>query len=158
MPASSSVREHAVNDWLDDLASRRRKAVHGIKEQFQMPGPNMTLDREPLLVRYDHSRPPADVILAPDAQHSLAPTWNWPAPDFSKIFVLLAEADGDDGKHVEIYINEHRLGTLTVADSAEFLMILATARVDGKPVVGQAIRDRDAYGRWALQIYRPEPS
>jgi hypothetical protein len=144
-----------MNDWLDDLASRWRKAVHDIKEQFQTPGPNMTLDREPLLVRYDQSRPPADVILDPDAQHSLAPTWNQPAPNFSEIFVLLAEADGDDGKHVEIYINEHRLGTLTTADSAEFLTILATARADGKPVVGVAIRDRDAYGRWALHIYRP---
>ena len=147
-----------MNDWLGDLASQWRKSVHDIKEQFQTPGPNMTLDREPLLVRYDHSRPPADVILDPDAQHSLAPTWSQPAPDFSEIFVMLAEADGDDGKHVEIYINEDRLGTLTAADSAEFLTILATARADGKPVVGEAIRDRDAHGRGALHIYRPEPS
>ena len=147
-----------MNDWPGGLASRWRKAVHDIKEQFQMPGPNMTLDREPLLIRYDHCRPPADVILDPDAHHSLAPTWNQPAPDFSEIFVLLAEADGDDGKNVEIYINEDRLGTLTAADSAEFLTILATARADGKPAVGQAIRDRDAHGRWALHIYRPEPS
>ena len=123
-----------------------------------MPGPNMTLDREPLLVRYDRSRPPADVILDPDAQRSLAPTWNRQAPGFSEIFVLRAEADGDDGKHVEVYIHEHGLGRLTAADSAEFLTILATARADGKPVVGQAIRDRDACGRWALHIYRPEPS
>ncbi len=147
-----------MNDWLGDLASRWRKAVHDIKEQFQTPGPNMTLDREPLLVRYDGSRPPADVILDPDAQHSLPPTWSQPAPDFSEIFVLLAEADGDDGKHAEIYINEDRVGTLTAADSAEFLTILATARADGKPVVAEAIRDRDAHGRWALHIYRPEPS
>ena len=147
-----------MNDWLGDLASRWRKAVHDIKEQFQTPGPNVTLDREPLLIRYDHSRPPADAILDPDAQHTLAPTWNRPAPDFSEIFVLLAEADGDDGKHVEIYINEDRLGTLTAADSAEFLTILATARADGKPVVGEAIRDRDADGGWALHIYQPEPS
>ena len=76
----------------------------------------------------------------------------------SEVFVMLAEADGDDGKHVEIYINEDRLGTLTAADSAEFLTILATARADGKQVVGEAIRDRDAHGRWALHIYRPEPS
>ncbi len=47
---------------------------------------------------------------------------------------MLAEADGDDGKHVEISINEDRLGTLTAADSAEFLTILATARADGKQV------------------------
>jgi hypothetical protein len=147
-----------MNDWLGDLASGWRKAVHDIREQIRMPGPNMTLDRESLFVRYDRSRPPADVMLDPDAQHSLAPTWSKPGPDFSVIFVLLAEADDDDGKHVEVYINEDRLGTLTVADSAEFLTILATARADGKPVVGEAIRDRDAYGRWALHIYRPEPS
>jgi|SRR5215813_7944793 len=147
-----------MNDWLGGLASRWRKAVQDIKEQFQTPGPNITLDREPLLVRYDHSRPPADVMLDPDAQHSLAPTWSKPGPDFSEIFVLLAEADGDDGTHVEVYINEDRLGTLTAADSAEFLTILATARADCKPVVGQAIRDRDADGRWALHIYQPVPS
>ena len=147
-----------MNDWLGDLASQWRKSVHDIKEQFQTPGPNLTLDREPLLIRYDHSRPPADVILDPDAQHSLAPTWSKPAPDFSEIFVLLAAADGDDGKHVEICINDDRLGTLTAADSTEFLTILATARADGKPVVAEAIRDRDASGRWALHIYRPEPS
>jgi len=147
-----------MSDWLGGLSSRWRKAVHDIKEQFQMPGPNMTLDREPLEIRYDHSRPPADVILDPDAQHSLAPTWNRPAPDFSEIFVMLAEADGDDGKNVEIYINEDRLGKLAAADSAEFLTILATARAVGKPVVGVAIRDRDAHGRGALHIYRPEPS
>ena len=147
-----------MNDWLSDLANRWRKAAHDIKEQFRMPGPNMTLDREPLLVRYDDSRPPAEVILDPDAQHSLAPTWNRPAPDLTEIFVLLAEADGDDGKHAEVYLNEDRLGTLTAADSAEFLTILATARADGKPLVGQAIRDRDAWGRWALHIYRPESS
>jgi len=123
-----------------------------------MPGPNMTLDREALLIRYDRSRPPADVMLDPHAQHRLAPTWNRPAPDFSEIFVLLAEADGDDGKHVELYLNEDRLGVLTAADSAEFLAILATARENGKPVVGVAIRDWDAYGRWALHIYHPEPT
>jgi hypothetical protein len=118
----------------------------------------MVLDREPLLIREDRSRPPADVILDPDAQQKLAPTWNRPPPDFGEIFVLLGEANGEDGKHVEVYLNEDRLGTLTAADSAEFLTILATARAAGKPVVGQAIRDRDAYGRWALHIYRPEPS
>lgn len=147
-----------MNDSLGDLANRWRKAVHDIKEQFQTPGPNMTLDWEPLLIQYDHCLPPANVILTPDAQQILAPTWNRPAPDFSEIFVLLAEAGGHDGKHIEIYINEDRLGTLTVADSAEFLKILGEARTDGKPVVGQAIRDRDAYGRWALHVYRPEPS
>jgi len=47
-----------MNDWLGGLSSRWRKAVHDIKEQFQNPGPNLTLDREPLLIRYDHSRPP----------------------------------------------------------------------------------------------------
>lgn len=147
-----------MSDWLSDLGSRWQKAVREIKEQLQGPGPNMTLDREPLLIRYDHSRPPADVILTPDAQHSLAPMSNQAAPDFSVIFVLLAKADGDDGKQVEIYINEDHLGTLTVADSAEFLTVLAAARADDKPVAGQAIRDRDADGRWALHIYRPEPS
>ncbi len=73
-----------MNDWLGGLASRWRKAVHDIKEQFQMPGTNMTLDREPLLVRCDHSRPPANVIFDPDAQHSLTPTWNRPAPDSAR--------------------------------------------------------------------------
>jgi hypothetical protein len=147
-----------MNGWLGGLASGGRKPYTTSKEQFQMPGPNLTLDREPLLVRSDHSRPPAEVMLDPDAQHSLAPIGDQPAPDFSEIFVMLAEADGDDGRHVEVYINEDRLGTLTAADSAEFVTILATARADGKPVVGQAIRDRDAHGRWALHIYRPEPS
>jgi hypothetical protein len=147
-----------MSDWLSDLGSRWQKAVREIKEQLQGPGPNMTLDREPLLIRYDHSRPPADVILTPDAQHSLAPMSNRAAPDFSEIFVLLSQADDHDGKQVEIYINENHLGTLTVDDSAEFLTILATARADSKPVLGQAIRDRDAGGRWALRIYRPEQS
>ena len=154
-----TVQGACVSDWPGNLGSRWHKAVRDVKEQLQGPGPDMTLAREPLLVRCDRSRPAADVILDPDAQQKLTPTRN-PAspPDFSEIFVLLAEADGDDGKHVEIYINEDRLGTLTAADSAEFLTILATARADGKPVVAEAIRDRDTYGRWALHIYRPKPS
>ena len=147
-----------MSDWLNDLGSRWRKVVHDFKEQLQMPGPNMVLDREPLLIQYDRSRPPADVILDPDGQQRLAPTWNRPPPDFSEIFVLLAETEGGGGNQVEVYINEHRLGTLTTADSADFRAILATARADGKQVVGQAIRDRDTGGDWALHVYRPEPS
>jgi DNA-directed RNA polymerase subunit RPC12/RpoP len=121
---------------------------------------NMILDREPLLVRPDRSRPPADVILDPDAEQRFAPTQNRPAPDSSgnPIPVLLAEAGSGGGKHVEIYLNEHRLGMLTATDSADFLAILATAGTDGKPVVGTAIRGRDPGSRWALHVYRPEPA
>lgn len=140
---------------MSDFGSRWRNAVHAMKEQFQMPGPNMTLDREPAEIRCDRSRPPADVVLGPDAQEGLAPTWNKPPPEFSEIFVLLAKGDG--GKRIEIYINEHRLGTLTAADSADFLAILATAD-DGQPVLGEAIRDRDHDGSWALDVYRPQTS
>ena len=137
-------------------SSRWRRAVHDLKEEFQTPGPNMILDGESLEIRCDRSRLPVDVILDPAAQQLLAPTWNRPGPDFSEIFVLLAEADGDDGKHVDIYINEDRLGTLTAADGIEFLKILAIASADGRQVVSEAIRDRDASGEWALHLYRPE--
>ncbi len=110
----------------------------------------MTLDREPLLVRFDRSRPAADVILDPDAQQRLTPTRNPSSPpDFSEIFVLLAEAEGGDAHHIEVYIGEHRLGTLTATDSADFRPVLAAAK-------SQAIRDRDACGAWALHVYRPE--
>jgi len=117
----------------------------------------MTLAREPLLVRCDRSRPAADVILDPDAQRRLTPTRN-PAspPDFSEIFVLLAEAGGNDGQHIEVYIGEHRLGTLTTTDSADFRAVLAAGKSQDKPVAGEAIRDRDACGAWALHVYRPE--
>lgn len=141
---------------MSGFGERWRNAARIIKDQFQMPGPNMTLDREPVMVRLDRSRAPADVTLAPDAQLALAPTWNQPPPDFSEIFVLLTAAEGDDGKHVEIHINEDRLGALTISDSTDFLAILAAAA--GQPVVAQAIRDRDSDGAWALHVYRPEPS
>jgi len=141
---------------MSDFGRQWREAARAIKEQFQMPGPNMTLGQEPVLIHDDRSRPPADVILDPDAQKILAPTWDRPPPDVSEIFVLLAEADGSDGKQVEIYVNEDRLGKLTAADSADFLAILAAA--DGHPVAGQAIRDRSRDGGWALRVYRPEAS
>jgi hypothetical protein len=146
-----------VSDWLGNLGSRWHKAVRDVKEQLQGPGPNMNLAREPLLVRCDRSRPAADVILDPDAQQRLTPTRN-PAspPGFSEIFVLLAEAEGNDGRHVEVYIGHHRLGSLTATDSAGFRAVLAAARSQDKPVAGQAIRDRDACGAWALHVYRPE--
>jgi hypothetical protein len=147
-----------MRDWLGGLTSRWSRAVHDLKEEFQGPGPNMILDGEPLEVRCDRSRLPADVILEPEAQQVLAPSWNRPGPDFSEIFVLLAEADGHDGKHVDIYVNENRLGRMTAADSTEFLKILALARADGRQAVGEAIRDRDASGGWALHVYRPEAS
>jgi hypothetical protein len=118
---------------------------------------SMVLDREPLLVRPDRSRPPADVIIDPAAEQRFAPTWSRPPPDFG-VPVLLVEAGTGNGKHVEIYASHHRLGMLTTADSADFLAILATAGTEGKPVVGTAIRDRDAEGGWALHVYRPEPS
>ena len=51
----------------------------------------------------------------PGAQERLAPTWDKPPPEFSEIFVLLAKGDG--GNHIEIYLNEDRLGTLTAADT-----------------------------------------
>ncbi|HEX7995361.1 MAG TPA: hypothetical protein VF506_15670, partial [Streptosporangiaceae bacterium] len=86
------------------------------------------------------------------------PAWNRPGPDFSEIFVLLAEAGDHDGKHVDIYVSEDRLGRMTAADSTEFLKILAIARADGRQVVGEAIRDKDASGAWALHVYRPEAS
>jgi hypothetical protein len=84
------------------FGSQWRKAVHAIKDQFQMPGPNMVLNQKPFLVRSDRSRPPADVVLDPDAQENLAPTWNRPPPDFSEIFVLLTEAESSKPKHIEI--------------------------------------------------------
>jgi hypothetical protein len=63
---------------MSEFGSRWRNAVHAIKEQFQMPGPNMALDREPVEIRCDRSLPPADVVLGPDAQERLAPTWDEP--------------------------------------------------------------------------------
>jgi hypothetical protein len=119
----------------------------------------MILDRKPLVVRPDRARPPAEVILDPDAAERLAPAWSRP-PDASgsPLPVLLTEADGGDGKRVEIHGSNHRLGTLTTADGADFLAILATARTDGQPVMGTAVHSRDAGGRWALHVYRPEPS
>jgi LSD1 subclass zinc finger protein len=121
---------------------------------------NMILDRKPLVVRPDLSRPPADVILDPDAAERFASAWNRTPPDASgiPIPVLLAEASSGDGKRVEIYGHNHRLGTLTTADSADFLAILGTARTDGQPVMGTAVHSRDAGGRWTLHVYRPEPS
>jgi DNA-directed RNA polymerase subunit RPC12/RpoP len=119
---------------------------------------NMVLDREPLVVRPDRSRPPADVILDPAAGQIFVSAWDRSPPDLNEIPVLLAEAGSGDRKHVEIYIGKHCLGTLTTAGSADFLALLATAGTDGKPVVGTAIRDRDAGGRWAFRVYRPEPS
>jgi len=152
-----TVQGACVSDWLGNLGSRWQKAVRDVKEQLQGPGPDMTLAREPLLVRCDRSRPAADVILDPDAQQRLTPTRNpAPPPDFSEIFVLLAEAEGNGGQHIEVYIGEHRLGTLTTTDSADFRAILATAKSQDKPLAGQAIRDRDAHGAWALHVYRPE--
>src|SRR5260370_21007213 len=115
----------------------------------------MTLAREPLLVRCDRSRPAADVILDPDAQQRLTPTRNPSSPpDFSEIFVLLAEADGNDGQHIEVYIDEHRLGTLTTTDSAYFRAILAAAKSQGKPVAGPTIRAPAPCGRWARPVCR----
>ncbi len=58
--------------------------------------------------------------------------------------------------HTEVYIGEHRLGTLTTTDSADFRAVLAAAKSQDKPVAGEAIRDRDACGAWALHVYRPE--
>src|SRR6266481_6138803 len=106
-----------VSEWVRNLGSRWRKAVRERTEQLQGPGPNMTLDREPLLIRYDRSRPAADVMLHPDAQQRLAPTGNLSsAPEFSEIFVLLTEAEENDGRHVKVFTGEHRLGMLTAAD------------------------------------------
>ena len=148
-----------MSGWLADLGSRWRNAVADIKQQLQGPGPNMSLDREPLLVRCDRSRPAADVILDPIAQQKLTPTVNpSSAPDWSEIFVLLAEAEGNDGRYIAVYIDEDRLGTLTAADSADFWAILAAAKSQDKPLVGQAIRDRDAGDAWALHVYKPEPA
>lgn len=146
-----------MSDRLGNVARGWRKALRDIKEQLQGPGPNMTLDREPLFVRFDRSRPAADVILDPDAQQSLTPTRDPSSPpDFSEIFVLLVEAEGNDGGHIEVHIGAHRLGTLTTRDSADFRSILTAAKSQDKAVVGQAIRDRDADGAWALHVYRPD--
>jgi hypothetical protein len=120
-----------------------------------MPGPNMALDREPVEIRCDRSLPPASVVLGPGAQEILAPAWDKPPPEFSEIFVLLVK--GAVGNHIEIYINEYRLGTLTAADSADFLAMLATTD-DGQFVLGEAIRDRDHDGDSPLHVYRPQTS
>jgi hypothetical protein len=118
----------------------------------------MILAREPLLVRRDRSRPAAHVILDPDAQQRLTPAGNpASAGSFSEIFVLLDEVEGNDGEHIGVCIGEHRLGTLTAADSAGFRAILVTARSQDKSVAGPAIRGRDASGAWTLHVYRPEP-
>jgi len=148
-----------MSDWLSDLGGLWRKAVHDVKEQLQMPGPNMFLGNvDPVLIRFDRSRPLADVTLDADAQQWLAPTWNRPPPDAFDLFVLLCEPEGGDGNQIPVYINEHRLGTLTAIDSADFRSVLAAATAAGKPLIGTALRDRDAGGKWALHVYRPEPS
>jgi hypothetical protein len=143
-----------MSDW---LGSRWQKVVHDVKEQLQGPGPNMTLTREPLFVRCDRSRPAADVTLDPDAQQRLTPRANVsPTPGFREIFVLLSEAEGSHGPHIEVCTGEHRLGTLTVSDSADFWAILGAAKFQDKPVAGEAIRDRDACGTGRCMFYRPE--
>ncbi len=140
---------------MSEFGSRWRNAVHAMKEQFQMPSPDMALGREPVEIRCDRSLPPASVVLGPGGQEMLAPTWDKPPLEFSEIFVLLVK--GAVGNHTEIYINEHRLGTLTAADSADFLAILAIAD-DGQFVLGEAIRGRDHDGDWILHVYRPQTS
>jgi hypothetical protein len=146
-----------VSDWLRDLRNRWEKAVQEIKEQLRGPGPNMILDREPLFVGFDRTRPSAHVSLDPGAQRCLAPAGHpKSAREFSEIFVLLAEADDREG-HVEVRIGDHRVGVLTTADSAEFRTILAAGKSEGKLLAGEAIRDRDPAGAWALHVYRPEP-
>ncbi len=144
-----------MSDGPSGFGGRWRKAARDFMEQL-LPGPHLLLGQEPVMLRYDKSLPPADVILDPDAQQKLAPTWNQPPPDFSEIWVLLSEPEGDDGSQIEVSINEHRLGILTTADSTDFRPILASARADGKPLADVAIRDRDASGGWALHVYRPE--
>lgn len=54
-------------------------------------------------------------------------------------------------------LRTHRLDSQSTADSTEFRPALASARAAGQPLVGTAVRDRDADGDWALHIYRPNP-
>jgi hypothetical protein len=170
--------EELIRRLVANVATFRwRAAVQDLKELFQFPGPHLDLgELRPLLIGPDRSRQPVDVVLDPAAQGIIAPRWNRPGPERSDIILLLAVADGGDGKHIELYtrtarsprshgrfgppdaIDEDRVGALTAADSADYLTIIAAAHAAGKfPAAAQAKRDRDAQGGWALHLYRPDP-
>lgn len=144
---SEHDEEELVRRLVANAATFRwRAAIQDLKELIQFPGPPLYVgELRPLSIRPDRSRPPVDVVLDPRARHVIAPTWNRQGPERSDISVLLAEADGDAGKHVEIYtrtarsrrfgppdaINEDHVGALTAADSTDFLAIIATEHVAG---------------------------
>jgi hypothetical protein len=137
------------------------RAVSEIRELARSGGMSMGFDVEPIMIRFERSLPPLPVRLDPGIQEWLSEITDGTAPISSsrprEIFVLLNIAEGQDRGPVSVTVGTRRIGTLSDSDSSLFSKILAAGTLQRRPVVNQAIQERESSGLWGIRVFQPPP-
>jgi hypothetical protein len=144
--------------WMRMLAEIAKEVSLDIPEQPPNGGANLILDKEPIIVDMDRSRPPMEAELDPAASQWLTTTGGLSNTDESEIFMLLKVEESPGGiAQVAIYAADYRVGFLRLSDSTVFSASLEAGRRSNQPVVTEAILRRHPDGPWRLYLYPPRP-
>jgi hypothetical protein len=137
------------------------RAVNELRDLARSGGTNMGFDVEPIMIRFERSLPPLPVRLDPGIQEWLSEvtdeTVHIPSSRPREIFVLLGIAEGQDPGPVFVTLGTRRIGTLSDSDSRLFSKILAAGVRQQRPVINQAIQERESSGQWGILVFQPPP-
>jgi hypothetical protein len=157
---SATGRVRLAGRGMRMLAGIGRQLSKDVHEQLQRGGPNLILEKEPILLDSDRSRPAIEVQLDPEAWTWLAPAGGlerFPDTDGSEIYVLLkAEGPSAGAGPVAVYAADHRVGVL--GPTAAYNAALDAGKQSNQPVVAEAVRRRSPDGAWHLYVYPPAKS
>jgi hypothetical protein len=137
------------------------RAVNEIRDLTRSGRTNTGFDVEPIMIRFERSLPPLPVRLAPGIQEWLSEVTDETIHTLSsrprEIFVLLGIAAGQDPDLVFVTLGTRRIGTLSDSDSRLFSKILAAGAQQQRPVINQAIQERESSGQWGIRVFQPPP-
>jgi hypothetical protein len=124
-------------------------------------GTNMAFEKEPVLLTIDRSLPTLPVRLDPGAEEWLSQVTRSSKSPIShpiEIFVELSIGDDADRHAVIVRSGNRRIGTLDEDDHQVIGPIVAAGTAGGKPVVTQALQERDSAGAWHVSLYQSRRS
>jgi hypothetical protein len=137
------------------------RAVNELQDLARPGGTNMGFSVDPIMLRFERSLPLLSVRLDPGIQEWLSEATEETVYIHSsrprEIFVLLGMAEGQDPGPVFVTLGTQRIGSLSDSDSRLFSKILAAGTQQQRPVINQAIQDRESSGQWEIRVFQPSP-
>jgi hypothetical protein len=133
--------------------------IKDFRRHLQAEDTDLTLSNAPILVDPDRSLPSVEVQVDPDAEHLLDPTSDHEkiehADDDIVLVRLKAVGSPIIGGLIAIFLGNHRVGVLSLADSAAYRALLEASTRSNQPLLAEAVRRRSPDGTWHLYLFQP---